>query len=71
MERRFSSAEVLDEQMVAIFRGKSPAEKVAMIAAARRTAKLLAAAGARYQHPDWSEEQVQAEAVRRISSGAG
>jgi hypothetical protein len=44
-------------------------EKVAMIAAANRTARLLAAAGIRYQHPDWNDEQVQAEVIRRVCGG--
>ena len=61
--------ESLDEQMVAILREKTPAQKVAMIAAAHRTARMLAKAGVRYLHPDWSEEQIQSEILRRMTSG--
>jgi hypothetical protein len=62
--------EVIDDEMAAILRTKSPAEKVAMICAANRTARLLAAAGVRYSHPDWNEVQVQAEVVKRVCHGA-
>jgi hypothetical protein len=40
-----------------------------MIGAANRTARLLAAAGIRYQHPDWTEDQVNIEVIRRVCSG--
>ena len=63
--------EQVDDQMVEIFRAKSPAEKVAMIAAAHRTAHMLAASGIRYQHPEWSEARIQQEAVSRVSSATG
>jgi len=63
--------ELPDDRMVEILRGKSPAEKVAMIAAAQRTARMLAAAGIRFRHPDWTEERIQAEAVKRVSRGTG
>lgn len=70
MSVRKPCIEVIDDKIVEILRAKTPAEKVKMISAAHRTARLLAAAGIRYQHPNWSEEQVQAEAVRRVSCGA-
>jgi hypothetical protein len=61
--------EIVDEQLAKVLRHKTPAEKVEMVAAANRTARLLAAAGIRYQHPEWNESQVQAEVVRRVSGG--
>ena len=69
MTREKPSIEVVDDQMAEILRRKTPAEKVAMIAAAHRAARMLAAAGVRFQHPDWSEQQIQAEALRRVSGG--
>jgi len=47
--------------------GLLTAEKVAMIAAAHR--RMLAASGIRFQHPEWSEEEIQAEVIRRLSRG--
>ena len=63
--------EVLDEQMVEVLRAKTTVEKVAMIAAAHRTARMLATAGVRHLHPEWSEEKIQAEVLRRMTSGTG
>jgi len=61
--------EVIDEKMAEVLRGKTPAERVEMIAAANRTARLLAAAGARYLHPDWDEAQIHEEVLRRVCGG--
>ena len=60
------NVELIDDDMVAMFRSKTPAEKVEMIAAANRTARVLAAAGIRFIHPDWSEDQIQKEVIRRV-----
>ena len=40
-----------------------------MIAAANPTARLLAAAGVRYQHPDWDDERVRMEVIKRVCGG--
>ena len=63
--------EVLDEQIASILREKTPAQKVAMIADAHRTARILARAGVRHLHPDWTEEQIQREVLRRMARAAG
>ena len=62
--------EVIDRQYAAILAAKTPAERVAMVGEAWQTARLLAAAGVRYLHPDWDESQVQAEVSRRMQHGA-
>jgi hypothetical protein len=61
--------ETLDPVMIEVFKSKTPAERIAMVAAANRTARTLAAAGARYLHPDWDESQIQAEVARRVAGG--
>ena len=67
--------QLVDELIVAVGHNPekaaifTPAERVEMIAAANRTARLLAAAGIRHHHPDWSEERVQAEVIRRVCGG--
>ena len=61
--------EAIDDDLVNALRNKSPAERIQMIGAANRTARLLAAAGVRYQHPEWSEEQVNIEVIRRVCGG--
>jgi len=64
-----NNIEVVDERLAEVLRGKTAAEKLEMISAANRTARLLATAGVRYQHPDWDEAQVQAEVIRRVCGG--
>jgi hypothetical protein len=61
--------ESMDPALAAVLRTKTPAEKIEMVAAANRTARLLAAAGVRLLHPDWNESRVQAEVIRRVSGG--
>ncbi|MGD9634843.1 MAG: hypothetical protein AB7G28_24270 [Pirellulales bacterium] len=61
--------ESVDDQLAEVLRTKTPAEKIEMVAAANRTARLLAAAGVRYTHPDWDEAQIQAEVIRRVCGG--
>lgn len=63
--------EVLDDASADVLRCKTPAERIEMIAAAHRTARQLMAAGVRHQHPEWEEQQVQAEVLRRLTCGTG
>lgn len=62
--------EMVDETVVRVLREKTPAERIAMTAAAHRTARALLAAGVRFRHPDWTDEQVNREVVRRLTRGA-
>jgi hypothetical protein len=61
--------EVIDDCMAQVLRAKTPLERVQMIGASNRTARLLAAAGARFQHPEWTDEMIQAEVIRRVCGG--
>ena len=61
--------EAVDDDLINALRDKSPAERIQIIGAANRTARLLAAAGIRYQHPNWTEEQFRAEVIRRVCGG--
>jgi hypothetical protein len=58
--------DVVDDQIAEILRGKTTAERVALIGDAHETAKVLAAAGARLRHPEWNEDQVAREVARRM-----
>lgn len=62
--------EVIDEQLAAVLREKTPAERIAMIGDANQTARMLAAAGIRYRHPDWPQDRVDAEVARRMLGAA-
>jgi hypothetical protein len=61
--------EVIDDDLVTALRDKSPAERIQMIGAANRTARLLATAGIRFQHPDWTGEQIRVEVTKRVCGG--
>jgi hypothetical protein len=65
-----SHVEVIDRAYAAILAAKSPAERVSMVAEGHRTARMLASAGVRYLHPDWTELQVNSEVARRMMHGA-
>jgi hypothetical protein len=62
--------EVVDEDVAAILRKKSPAERVAMASDAHHTATLMLVAQVRAHHPDWTNEQIQKEVARRLTRGA-
>lgn len=62
--------EVVDPEQAAVLRGKTIAERVAMVGAANRAARAMIAAGARSLHPEWTEQQVQAEVARRMTRGS-
>ncbi len=62
--------EVVDRESAAILAAKSPAERVSMVFEAYRTARMLAAAGVRYLHPDWNESQIESEVARRMMYAA-
>ena len=61
--------EVVDDALVQFLKEKSPAERIAIVADANHTARILAAAGARYLHPTWDKSQILAEVARRIGGG--
>jgi len=62
--------EVLDEGIVQTLRGKTPAERVAMIFAADRTMRLRLEGHLRSQHPDWDDAVIDKEIARRMSRGS-
>jgi hypothetical protein len=66
---RILRIEAIDDDLVYALRDRSVADRIQMIGAANRTARVLAAAGIRYQHPDWTEEQINAEVKKRVCGG--
>ena len=58
--------EVVDEIMVPILREKTAAERLDMAAEMWRFARDTYVALARAEHPDWTPEQLQREAARRL-----
>jgi len=62
--------EALDEQMVAILREKTPAQRLAIAHDMWSHARQLILSVLQAEHPDWTEEQIQRETARRLSHGA-
>jgi len=61
--------EILDEQMAAILRTKSGAERLLMASRMFSSARRMLLSHLRTRHPDWSPEQIEREAARRLSHG--
>ncbi len=64
------SADDLDPAMIEILRAKTPLEKLSMADAMWRSARDQILLILRARHPDWTEDQVQREAAKRLSHGA-
>ena len=64
------SIELLDDRVVAVLRGKTVAERVAMVFDAERTMRLLLEAHLCWRHPDWDASQIAAEIARRRGLGS-
>jgi hypothetical protein len=58
--------EVVADQVAAVLRQKSPAERIQMAAEAHDTARTLVAAGIRHVRPDWPDVRIKAEVARRM-----
>ena len=62
--------EVLDDRVAAILRQKTPAERIAMVGECNRTVRSVIAGRLKYEHPTWTEEQIQQEVARRMLGGS-
>lgn len=67
---RPEDVEVLDDEMARLYRSKTGAERLAIASAMFTSARRMLLAHLRAEHPEWSEEEVQREAARRLSHGA-
>jgi hypothetical protein len=61
--------EIVDPDMAAVLRTKTPAEKIAMVGAAHRTARMLIETSVRRQHPDWDSQAISREVAKRLLRG--
>jgi len=67
IERRM---EVVDDAIADVLRRKTPAERVALVGASWRFARVWIEGAVRTQHEDWDDGRVMAEVRRRLSGGA-
>ncbi len=61
--------EVIDDQMAAVLREKTGAERLRIADSLFRFAQRMIRSRLRAEHSDWSAEQVDRETARRISHG--
>ena len=67
--RRFTD-EVLSDEMAAILRSKTPAERLAIPFGMWRSAWQMIYHSSKQLHPEWSDEEVKRHTIRRMSHGA-
>jgi hypothetical protein len=62
--------EVVDDEMVAVLRAKTGAERLRIANAMYVSARRMLVSHLRHTHPEWDETRVAREAARRLSHGA-
>lgn len=62
--------EVVDDDMAAILKKKSPAERLKCAFDMWHSAKIQLSLYIKSLHPEWDEERIQKEVLRRLSHGA-
>jgi hypothetical protein len=60
----------VDDEVAAVLRRKTGAERLAIASAMYASARRMIRSTLRAEHPDWAQEQIDREAVRRLSHGA-
>ena len=59
--------ECLDETMIAVYKQKSPAERIRIASDMRESARQLINDTIRAFHPEWAEDKIHNEIARRLS----
>lgn len=62
--------EAIDDEMARVLRLKSGQERLEMASRMFSSARAMLIAHLRDDHPDWTEDQINREASRRLSHGA-
>ena len=70
MSARDARIEVISEEMAAVLRRKTGAERLAIASRLFSSARTMLLNHLRARHPEWDEQQIQREAARRLSHGA-
>lgn len=63
--------EVIDDATAEMFRSMTPGERIRAGLSEYDFARRMAEAGARHQHPAWTDDEIRAEVLRRLSRAAG
>lgn len=56
--------EVVDDDVAAVLRDKTPSQRVEMAFQAEAFARTLTAAGVKSRHPEWNAEEIEQEIAR-------
>ena len=70
MHDRDAGFEVISDEMVAVLRQKTGAERLAIASGLFGSARQMLMNHLRARHPGWDEHQIELEAARRLSHGA-
>ncbi len=62
--------EVLDDQMAAVLRQKTGAERLAIANGLFLSARRMLTSQLRAEHPDWSDTQIARDVARRLAHGS-
>jgi hypothetical protein len=62
--------ESLDDAMAAVYRNKTPGERLRVAFGLWTSTRILLKGILRAQHPDWDDQRIRAEVARRMSHGA-
>lgn len=68
--KRLIVVEVVDDAMADVLRGMTGAQRLRVGFGLFSSARRMLLCHLRHEHPDWSEQQVNREAARRLSHGA-
>ncbi|MBI1312393.1 hypothetical protein GC176_13970 [bacterium] len=61
--------DIVDDEMAAVLRSKTGAERLAIAEAMWRSARAMILARLQSEHPDWTEEVLERETASRMSHG--
>jgi hypothetical protein len=67
---RRTHVEVLSDEMVAVLRQKTGAERLVIASRLYSSARTMLLSHLRANHPEWTEHQIEREAAKRLSHGA-
>jgi hypothetical protein len=70
MPRDLRKIEVLDEEMAAVFRAMTGAQRLKIASDMFESARRMILSHLAAEHPDWDERRVQEETARRLLHGA-
>ncbi|MBP7706657.1 MAG: hypothetical protein KA243_05355 [Candidatus Aminicenantes bacterium] len=63
--------EIVADDMAAVFRGKTPVERLRIAFGLWTSTRNMVERLLRSQHPDWDDRAIRSEVAKRMSHGAG